>query len=138
MQIYQILSTIKIIIWISTIVLTRFRISPIVDTNTWIILILIWLFLSLRWVWFWLSYFAYLILSHKKLSIIASQSYKISFLFGIYWLINFIMIAYEIRNPIIWITITWFFLWITTLMFRSINYKFDNISSASTIPPQDI
>ena len=138
MQIYNIISIIKILVWIFTICLVWFRVSPISDLGIWVSLMLVWLFLVLRWVWFWIAYFVYLVISHKKLSIIASQSYKISFLFGIYGLINFLMIAYEIRKPMIWIAITWFFVWISILMFRAINYKFDNIWSASTISSQDI
>lgn len=138
MQIYQIVSIIKIIIWISTIILVWLRVSPLEDLTTWIILMLIWIFLSIRGIVFWILYTLYIFMSHKKLSIIASQSYKISFLCGIYWLINFTMIAYEMRNWTIWLAITWFFVWISILMFRSLNYKFDNIWSASTISSQDI
>lgn len=138
MQIYQIVSTIKIIIWILSISLVWIRTSPLEDVNTWVIFMIIWAFLTIRWISFWILYLSYLILSHKKLAIIASQSYKISFLIWIYWLINLTMIAYEIRNIAIWLSIAWFFIWIAILMFRSLNYKFDIIWSASTISSQDI
>ncbi len=138
MEEYQILSTIKIIIWILTITLVSVKLTPSQDLLTWVVLMLIGGFLVIWWISYRVLYFAYLNFSHKKLIIISWQCYKISFFVAIYGLINLMLIVREIRNIYIWLAITWFFVSIWILLYRKLNYIFDNFWQASTISSQDI
>lgn len=138
MEIYQVLSTIKILVWIITIVLVWFRLTPAQDLIVGVILLLAGAFLLVWWLAYRILYFIYLTVSHKKLHIISSQCYKISFFVWIFVLINMWLIAREMRNIYILLAIAWFFASIAILVFRSLNYKFDNISEASTISSQEI
>lgn len=128
MYTYHTLWAAKTIIWILCIILVNYNIDVKQDLLVWSLWILIWIFLIFWGMSYFLFYLIYTIISHKKLTIIANQSYKMSFLIWIWWVINIAMIFWEIWNVYIWLTITVFFLWIIALMFRTLNYKYDNIT----------
>lgn len=133
---YHIISAIKIILWIICITLVNYKIYPDQDMLIWAIWILIWIFLIFWGISYFIFYLIYMYSSHKKLSIIASQCYKVSFLIWVWWFINFGMIFWEMRNIYIWLAITIFFAGIAILMFRTLNYKFDNITEF--IPEKEV
>lgn len=108
-RIYYIASIIKAVIWILITIFTYTSINVYEDTAIAIILWFVWIFILARWVSFFLFLWWYKLFSKKKEEQQIKDSYRLSLLFGIYCLLNILLLIGWYWNKIQWILILiWF------------------------------
>lgn len=108
-RIYYIASIIKAVIWILITIFTYTSINVYEDTAIAIILWFVWIFILARWVSFFLFLWWYKLFSKKKEEQQIKDSYRLSLLFGIYCLLNILLLIGWYWNKIRWILILiWF------------------------------
>ena len=108
-RIYYIASIIKIVIWALITIFTYTSINVYEDTAIALILWFIGIFILARWVSFFLFLGWYKLLNKESTEQQTKDSYRLSLLFGIYCLINILLLIWGYRNKIRWILIlVWF------------------------------
>lgn len=108
-RIYYIASIIKAVIWILITIFTYTSINVYEDTAIAIILWFVWIFILARWVSFFLFLWWYKLFSKKKEEQQIKDSYRLSLLFGIYCLLNILLLIGWYWSKIRWILILiWF------------------------------
>ena len=108
---YKYLSLIKLIVWLLILLIDYMAINVFEDPVVAIWIFLVWCFLFFRW----LSFFIFLFVQKifRKQSIqwnIESDSYKLSLLFGMYALLNIILIFLWQWSKLRWLILLWIFL----------------------------
>lgn len=125
MSFYKIASITKLILWILILFLVYSYINVYEDPTIWLSLWFLWLFISLRWLSFFIFSLAQsLINSKKSQERITKDSYKLSLLFGIYAIINVLLIILWTRNKILWIVLLVWFVLIQILLFSEKNNEY--------------
>ncbi len=112
-NIYHRLSALKCLLgaWILTLTYTSINVYE--DPAVAIGLSFLWIFIIARWA----SFFLFFLLQkqyRKQLDqiTIVKESYKLSLLFGIYIIINYLLILLGRRNKFIGIILLWWFIWL--------------------------
>ena len=109
---YKYLSLIKLIVWLLILFIDYVAINVFEDPVVAIGILLVWCFLVARWA----SFFIFLFLqktafkNHQIQWAAESDSYKLSLLFGIYSLINIILIFLWHWNKRRWLILLWWFI----------------------------
>jgi hypothetical protein len=110
MNLYQIASATKLILWLIILILVYSCINVYEDPGIWISLWFLWLFIML----WWLSFYIFLLWqktfrSNQDQERITKDSYKLSLLFGIYAIINVLLLILWNRSKLLWfILLVWF------------------------------
>lgn len=108
-RIYYIASIIKIVIWALITIFTYTSINVYEDTAIALILWFIGIFILARWISFFLFLWWYKLLNKHSIEQQTKDSYRLSLLFGIYCLINILLLIWGYWNKIRWILIlVWF------------------------------
>lgn len=112
-NIYQLLSAIKCLLGILILVITYTSINVYEDPAVAISLSFLGIFIAARWASFFL-FLAIQKIYRKQLDhlTIVKESYKLSLLFGIYIIINYLLILLGRRNKFIGILIFGLFVWL--------------------------
>lgn len=105
LRIYHIASIIKAVIWLFITIFTYTSINVYEDTAIAIVLLFVGIFTLARWLSFFLFLWWHKLFSKKTNELQTKDSYKLSLLFGIYCLLNIILLIGWYRNKIIWIII---------------------------------
>lgn len=115
---YKYLSLIKLIVWAIILFIDFVAINVFEDPIVAIWILLVWCFLVARWASFFLFLFIQKIFKNKRSwASPESDSYKLSFLFGMYSLLNILLIFLWYRNKLWWlILLCWFVLLLYFLM----------------------
>lgn len=125
MSFYKIASITKLILWILILFLVYSYINVYEDPTIWLSLGFLWLFISLRWLSFFIFILAQNLINNKKSQErITKDSYKLSLLFGIYAIINVLLIILWTRNKILWIVLLVWFVLIQILLFSEKNNEY--------------
>lgn len=126
MSFYKLASITKLILGILILILVYSYINVYEDPSVWLSLAFLWLFITLRW----LSFFIFILAqnffrSKKDKDRVIKDSYKLSLLFGIYAIINVLLIVLWTRNKILWIVLLIWFVLIQILLFsdKTNDYK---------------
>lgn len=110
MYLYHLASAIKFILWIAVIIITYTSINVYEDPIIGIALAFLWIFIA-AWGGSFYLFLGIQKLYQQKKDIISiyKDSYKLSLLFGIYMIINFLLIVLGWRNKFIGILLLgWF------------------------------
>jgi len=105
MYLYHIISGIKFILWIAIILIVYTSINIYEDPAIGIWLGFLWIFIASRGISFYLFIGIQNFYRHIEKIRIIKDSYKLSLLFGIYILINILLLFLEYRNK--YIGIVW-------------------------------
>lgn len=126
LKLYTIVSTTKLILWFFIIFFTYTSINiyedPVVAISLWFI----WTFISIWWFSFFLFLWWQKIFRKKSIERITKDSYKLSLLFGIYCIINALLLILWWRNKILWIMLLWLFIVIHILLLENKNETTEN------------
>lgn len=126
LRFYYIASIIKLILWLFIILVTYTSINIYEDPTIWISLWFIWSFIAIRWFSFFLFLRGQKLFRKKEEERIVKDSYKLSLLFGIYAIINILLLILGSRNKLIGILLLWWFILIHILLLESWNGKKEN------------
>lgn len=108
---YKYLSLIKLIVWLIILFVDYAAINVFEDPLVAIWILLVWIFLVSWGASFFFFMFIQKILKNKKnQNSHESESYKLSFLFGMYALINILLILMWHWSKIRWLIILWWFI----------------------------
>lgn len=112
-SIYHILSGMKCLLGTTILLITYTTINVYEDPAIAIGLSFLGIFIIARGASFFLFFFLEKYF-HKQLENITmvKESYKLSLLFGIYIVINYLLILLGRRNKIVWILLLWLFIWL--------------------------
>ena len=114
---YKYLSLIKLVVWLLILFVDYCAINVFEDPFVAIWILLVWSFLVAWWVSFFFFLFTQKAFKNKKIQESPeSESYKLSFLFGMYALINIILILMWNWNKIRWLIILWGFIFLLYLL----------------------
>ena len=119
LKFYYFASLIKIILWLFIVFITYISINIYEDPAIAISLWLIGIFIAIRWISF------YLFLRWQKLfrktnnNRIIKDSYKLSLLFGIYCIINILLLILWNWNKFWWFILFWGFILIQILLLEN-------------------
>lgn len=105
LRIFYIASIIKAILGLIITIFTYTSINIYEDTAIAIILWFIWVFILARWVSFFLFLWWHKLFSNRDHERQVKDSYRLSLLFGIYCIINILLLIWGHRNKIRWIII---------------------------------
>ncbi len=120
MHLYHLASAIKLALGIAIIIITYTSINVYEDPVIGIALAFLWIFIASRWGSFYLFWWIQKAYQKKKWPLlIAKDSYKISLLFGIYMIINFLLIVLWWRNKFLGILLLWWFVRIYISLFSN-------------------
>lgn len=123
---YYIASITKLILWLFIILITYTSISIYEDPVIWISLWFIWVFITVRW----LSFFLFLqwqkIFRKIDKERMVKDSYKLSLLFGIYCVINILLLILWKWSKLLWFILLAGFIVIQILLFENKNDKKDS------------
>ena len=125
-NIYHILSGIKCLLGTGILMVTYTTINVYEDPGIWIGLSFLGIFIITRG----LSFFLFFFLKkhfHKQLEniTIVKESYKLSLLFGIYAIINYLLILLGRRNKIIGLILLLFFVWLEFTLYSETAQRHD-------------
>lgn len=111
---YKYLSLIKLIVGLLILFVDYAAINVFEDPFVAIWILLIWSFLVARWASFFFFMFVQKTFKNKNniQSSSESESYKLSFLFGMYAIINIILILLWHWSKLRWLIILWLFVWL--------------------------
>ena len=108
---YKYLSLIKLIVWLLILFVDYVAINVFEDPFVAIGILLVWAFLVARWASFFFFLFTQNIIKNKNIQWnIESESYKLSFLFGMYALLNVILIFLWHRSKLWWLILLFGFI----------------------------
>ena len=108
-RIYHIISLIKFFLGVAIMTIVYTSINIYEDPVIWIWLWFLWLFIASRWASFFLFLGIQNIYRHVEKIRLIKDSYKLSLLFGIYVMVNVLLIMLEYRNKFIGILLLiWF------------------------------
>ena len=118
---YKYLSLIKLIVGLIILFVDYAAINVFEDPFVAIGILLVWSFLVARWASFFFFMFVQKIFKNKKIqNSPESESYKLSFLFGMYAMLNIILILLWHRNKARWLVLLcWFIFLLYFLMMDS-------------------
>ena len=123
---YYIASITKLILWLFIVLITYTSISIYEDPVIWISLWFIWVFITVRW----LSFFLFLqwqkIFRKIDKERMVKDSYKLSLLFGIYCVINILLLILWKWSKLLWFILLAGFIVIKILLFENKNDKKDS------------
>lgn len=118
MYLYHLASAIKLALGVSIIIITYTSINVYEDPVIGIALAFLGIFIAARWWSFYIFWWIQKLYKNKKdILLIAKDSYKLSLLFGIYMVINFLLIILGWRNKFIGILLLWWFVRIYISLF---------------------
>lgn len=123
---YKYLSLIKLIVGLLILFVDYTAINVFEDPFVAIWILLVWSFLVARWASFFFFMFIQKVFKNdKSLNSSESESYKLSFLFGMYAMLNIILILLWRWSKLRWLIILWCFVLILyfLLMDNSKNVK---------------
>ncbi len=123
LRFYYIASIIKLILWLFIIIVTYTSINIYEDPTIWISLWFIWSFIAIRWFSFFLFLRWQKLFRKKEEERIIKDSYKLSLLFGIYAIINILLLILWNRNKFIWLLLLWGFILTHILLLENSNEK---------------
>ena len=108
---YKYLSLIKLVVWLIILFVDYVAINVFEDPIFAIWIFLVWSFLVARWASFFFFMFTQKIFKNKKIqNSPESESYKLSFLFGMYAMLNIILILLWHRNKTRGLILLWGFI----------------------------
>ena len=108
---YKYLSLIKLIVWLLILFIDYVAINVFEDPVVAIWIFLVWCFLFSRWVSFFIFLFLQKVFKRQNIEWgIESESYKLSLIFGMYALLNVILIFLWYRSKFRWLILLWIFL----------------------------
>lgn len=108
---YKYLSLIKLIVGLIILFVDYAAINVFEDPFVAIWILLVWSFLVARWASFFFFLFIQKVFKNSKIqNSPESESYKLSFLFGMYAMINIILILLWHWSKIRWLVILWWFI----------------------------
>ena len=114
---YKYLSLIKLVVWFLILFVDYCAINVFEDPFVAIWILLVWSFLVAWWVSFFFFLFTQKAFKNKKnQESPESESYKLSFLFGMYALINIILILMWNWNKLRWLVILGWFIFLLYLL----------------------
>lgn len=127
MNLYQIASTSKLVLWIIILVLVYSYINVYEDPWAWISLWLLWLFITL----WWLSFYVFLLWqkifrTNQDIDRITKDSYKLSLLFGIYSIINVLLLVLWTWSKFLWLILLIWFIGLQILLFSENQTKHEH------------
>jgi hypothetical protein len=118
MNLYQIASGTKFVLWVIILILVYSYINVYEDPWVWISLWLVWLFIMLRWLSFYFFFMWQKIFrTNQDLDRITKDSYKLSLLFGIYAIINVLLLVLWTWSKILWLILLIWFIALQILLF---------------------
>ena len=108
---YKYLSLIKLIVGLLVLFVDYAAINVFEDPFVAIWILLIWCFLVARWGSFFFFLFTQKIFKNSKIqSSLESESYKLPFLFGMYAMLNIILILLWHWSKLRWLLLLWWFI----------------------------
>ena len=108
---YKYLSLIKLVVWLIILFVDYVAINVFEDPIFAIWIFLVWSFLVARWASFFFFIFIQNIFKNKNIQWnIESESYKLSFLFGMYALLNILLILLWHWSKLWWLVLLWWFI----------------------------
>ena len=108
---YKYLSLIKLVVWLIILFVDYVAINVFEDPIFAIGIFLVWSFLVARWASFFFFIFIQNIFKNKNIQWnIESESYKLSFLFGMYALLNILLILLWHWSKLWWLVLLWWFI----------------------------
>jgi uncharacterized membrane protein YkgB len=120
MPLYHLASAIKFALWVAIIIITYTSINVYEDPIIGIALAFLWIFIAARWGSFYLFLWIQKLYEPKKDTLLKyKDSYKLSLLFGIYMIINFLLIVLGWRNKFIGIILLGWFVRIHISLFSN-------------------
>ena len=116
---YNTTAIVKIILWVSILLITYTSINvyedPIVAISLWFL----WVFILSRWISFFLFLFEQKLFHQLKSEENKKKdSYKLSLLFWIFCIINVLLILWSHRNKLIWIILLIVFILMQIFLFE--------------------
>jgi O-antigen/teichoic acid export membrane protein len=120
---YYIASIIKLILWLLIITITYTSINIYEDPSIWISLWFIGTFIAIWWLSFFLFLWGQKLFRKKNEERITKDSYKLSLLFGIYCIINILLLILWSRTKLLWIVLLAGFILIHVLLLENQNAK---------------
>ncbi len=118
MYLYHLTSAIKLLLGIAVIIITYTNINVYEDPIIGIWLAFLWIFITARWGSFYVFLGIEKLQKHKEIWILSyKESYKLSLLFWIYTIINFLLIILWRRNKFLGILLLGGFIWIYISLF---------------------
>lgn len=116
---YYIASIVKFVLWVFIMIMTYSFINIYEDPVIAISLIFIGSFITVRWLSFFLFWGWQLLFRNVEKERIVKDSYKLSLLFGIYAIINILLIFLWAWNKVLWIILLWGFILIQVLLLEN-------------------
>ena len=114
---YKYLSLIKLIVGLLILFIDYAAVNVFEDPFVAISILLVWSFLVARWVSFFFFLFTQKLFKNKKIqNSPESESYKLSFLFGMYAMLNIILILLWHWNKTRWLILLWWFILLLYLL----------------------
>lgn len=107
---YKYLSLIKLVVWLIILFIDYVAINVFEDPFVAIGILLVWCFLVARWASFFFFVLVQKISNKKNHNSPESDSYKLSFLFGMYALVNILLIFLWYRSKIWGLMLLWWFI----------------------------
>ena len=118
MNIYPIISAIKLVLWVIIVLLTYTSINVYEDPWIWIGLMFLWIFIASRWASFYLFIWIQKLYRHNIDNLkLFKDSYKLSLLFWIYIIINFLLLLGGYRNKFVGILLLAGFVFLQVTLF---------------------
>lgn len=118
MNLYKLGSLIKVAFWAIILLVDYTMINVFEDPIIWIWLWLLWVFLLSRWFSFFIFFYAqerFRNIAYRDRNLV--DSYKMSFLFGLFSLINILLILMWVRNKVLWLILLAVFILIQCFLF---------------------
>jgi len=114
---YKYLSLIKLIVGLLILFIDYAAVNVFEDPFVAISILLVWSFLVARWASFFFFLFTQKLFKNKKIqNSPESESYKLSFLFGMYAMLNIILILLWHWNKTRWLILLWWFILLLYLL----------------------
>ena len=119
LKFYHFVSLAKIILWLFILLVTYTYINIYEDPTIAISLWFIWIFISIRWISFFLFLWGQKLFRKTHNLRIIKDSYKLSLLFGIYCIINILLLILWSWNKIWWFILFGWFILIQILLLEN-------------------
>ncbi len=129
LRFYYIASIIKLVLWLFIILITYTSINIYEDPTIWISLWFIGTFIAIWWFSFFLFLRGQKLFRQKIEERIVKDSYKLSLLFGIYSIINILLLILWSRTKLAWIILLAGFILIHILLLENQNAKYKDKQS---------
>ena len=124
LRFYYIASIIKLVLWTFIMLVTYTSINIYEDPTIWISLWFIGTFIAIWWFSFFLFLRGQKLFRKKIEERIVKDSYKLSLLFGIYSIINILLLILWSRTKLAWIILLAGFILIHILLLENQNAKY--------------